>query len=68
MGRESSQVVSAFRCVRRGRRVGLERERVIEVCRSVRSCCEGSSRSEDSEVIVDSGELSDRQEGGSRGR
>jgi hypothetical protein len=30
IGRESSQVVSAFRCVRRGRRIGVERERVME--------------------------------------
>lgn len=43
IGRERSQVVSAFRCVRRGRRE--ERAEVIEVRRSARSCVEGEESS-----------------------
>ena len=40
IGSESSQVVSAFRCVS----IGLRGEGGIEEWRSVRSCWEGSSR------------------------
>jgi len=55
IGSERSQVVSAFRWVRRGRRVEfeLERERVMESWRVAWSCWEGSSMSSDCGSIVD---------------